>query len=317
MKEIMKRGLQVGLKTTYSLGKVILPITFFVTILQFTPLLPWLMNMLSPVMGLLGLPGEATIPLVLGNMLNLYAGIGGMLTLDLTVKEAFIIAVMLSFSHNLIVESSVAAKVGIRFGVILAVRLGLAIVSAVSINLLWNGGNEKADYALASAQKELTDPSYLEMVLLASEKAVYGVLQLAIVVIPIMVVIQIAKEKKLLEKFSEKMKPMTGLLTVKENTSLTLIAGLVLGLAYGAGVMIASVKEENISKRDLTLVFIFLVACHAVVEDTFIFLPLGIPILPLFLIRIVVAFILTLLIAKLWSSKKDIKIGGEEKNEKI
>ena len=78
-------------------------------------------------MKLIGLSGDAAIPLVLGNFLNLYAAIGAILTLDLTVKEVFILAVMLSFSHNLIIESSVAMKVGIKLWLVLVTRLGTCI----------------------------------------------------------------------------------------------------------------------------------------------------------------------------------------------
>lgn len=140
MKKIFLAGLAAGLQTTWTLGKVIFPVTLLVTLLQHTPVMDWLVRLITPVMGLFGLSGEAAIPLVLGNMLNLYAGIAGILTLDLSVKEVFILAVMLSFCHNLIIESTVAAKVGIRIGVILAVRIGLAAVSAIVINLIWHGG---------------------------------------------------------------------------------------------------------------------------------------------------------------------------------
>ena len=61
-------------------------------------------------MGLLGLRGETAIPLVLGNALNLYAGIAGILSLDLTVKEVFILATMLSFSHNIFIETGVCSS---------------------------------------------------------------------------------------------------------------------------------------------------------------------------------------------------------------
>lgn len=127
MKKIFLAGLAAGLQTTWTLGKVIFPVTLLVTLLQHTPVMDWLVRLITPVMGLFGLSGEAAIPLVLGNMLNLYAGIAGILTLDLSVKEVFTLAVMLSFCHNLIIESTVAAKVGIRIGVILAVRIGLAL----------------------------------------------------------------------------------------------------------------------------------------------------------------------------------------------
>ena len=118
--ESVKKGLLAGLKTTWTLGKVIFPVTLIVTILQYTPVLPWIIDLITPFMRLLGLPGDAAIPLVLGNFLNLYAGIAGILTLDLTVKEVFILAVMLSFSHNLFIESTVAMKTGVKLWVILS-----------------------------------------------------------------------------------------------------------------------------------------------------------------------------------------------------
>ena len=117
-KETISKGLLSGLRTTWMLGKIIFPVTFLVSILQYTPVLPWIIDLISPAMKLIGLPGDAAIPLVLGNFLNLYAGIGGILALDsLTVKEVFIIAVMLSFSHNLFIETGVALKVGVKLWV--------------------------------------------------------------------------------------------------------------------------------------------------------------------------------------------------------
>ncbi|MBW9235409.1 hypothetical protein JQK62_25060, partial [Leptospira santarosai] len=90
----------------------------FLVILQFTPVLPWIIDLVSPVMGIFGLRGDAAIPLVLGNALNLYAGIAGILSLELTVKEVFILAVMLSFSHNIFIETGVALKVGVKLWVV-------------------------------------------------------------------------------------------------------------------------------------------------------------------------------------------------------
>lgn len=140
MGETWKNGLKAGLSTTWTLGKVIFPVTILVSILQHTPVMGWIIQFIRPFMGVFGLSGEAAIPLVLGNMLNLYAGIAAILTLELPVKEVFILAVMLSFCHNLIIESTVAAKVGLRVSVILLVRISLAVISAIVIHLVWQGG---------------------------------------------------------------------------------------------------------------------------------------------------------------------------------
>ncbi|RJS60446.1 nucleoside recognition domain-containing protein [Bacillus sp. PK3_68] len=302
MGNTLRNGLFSGVKTTWLLGKIIFPITLIVTLLQYTPILPWLMNAISPVMRIFGLSGDASIPLVLGNFLNLYAAIGAILSLDLTVKEVFILAVMLSFSHNLFIESSVAARVGVKLPVILAVRLGLAVASALIINLVWRGGSGIAQYGMAPPLQ--AEPNgWGEIFMLGLEKAGYGIFQLALIVMPLMLAIQILKDLKWLDAFSRWMAPVTRLLGMKENTSMTLASGLLFGLALGSAVMIQAVKEDGVSGRDVTLAMIFLVACHAVVEDTVIFMPLGItgwPLLALFLIRLVTAILLTLVVSSLW-----------------
>ncbi|OEH92300.1 hypothetical protein BFG57_02940 [Bacillus solimangrovi] len=297
---MVMRGVKAGLATTWTLGKVIFPITLIVSLLQYTPILLWIIEKVEPFMKWIGLSGDAAIPLVLGNFLNLYASIGAILTLDLTVKEVFILAVMLSFSHNLIIETTVAAKVGIKLWVIVIVRVGLALVSAFIINIVWNGGDQLAKYGMISSSEENVT-GWANIILEAIEKAGLGVIQLAIIVIPLMVFIQVMKELSWLDVFSRWMSPFTRVLGMKENTTTTLAAGLVFGLAYGAGVMIQAVEEDGVEQKDLYLAFIFLVACHAVIEDTLIFIPLGIPVWPLLAIRLITAILLTAVVSFVWN----------------
>lgn len=296
----VQKGLKVGLQTVWTLGKIIFPVTLVVAFLQHTPVLPWIIELVTPLMGLFGLSGDAAIPLVIGNFLNLYAAIGAILTLDLTVKEVFIIAVMLSFSHNMFVEASVVTRVGVKLWIALVIRIGLAVVSGIIINLVWQGGGQIAKYGLIQQGDQETVTGLLDISVNAVQTALLGIFQLAIMVIPLMVVIQILKDLKWLDVFSKWMGPVTRSLGMKENTSTTLVAGILFGLAYGAGVMIQAVKEDGVSKKDVTKAVIFLAACHAVVEDTLIFVPLGIPVLPLLLIRLVMAILITFIVSMVW-----------------
>ncbi len=300
MSGIVYRGFQQGMTTTWTLGKVIFPITLLITILQFTPVLPWVIEMLTPVMGLLGLSGEAAVPLVLGNSLNLYAGIAAIVSFDFTVKEVFILAVMLSFSHNLFIESAVASKVGVSWWLIVGIRVGLALLGGLLINLLWLGGAEQAQYGLIKSA-DTVPVGWGEIVLQGMQTALMAVIQLGLIVIPLMIIMQFMREKGWLAMLSNKLAPSMRFLGMEKNTSMTMVAGLTIGLAYGAGLMIQAVKEDNVSKKDMSLALIFLVACHAVVEDTLIFIPLGIPVWPLLLIRLVTAILLTMTIAIIWN----------------
>lgn len=304
MNHTFGRGLKQGASVSWTLGKIVFPITIIVTILQYTPVLPWLIRIVEPLMKLIGLPGEAAMPLVLGNALNLYAGIGAIVSFDFTVKEVFIMAMFLSFSHNLFIESAVAARVGVSMWLIIAVRLGLAFLSAIIINLVWSGGSESAQYGIISSSDVVLN-GWGEIFLHGLTTAAIAVIQLSLIIFPLMIVTQFFREKGWLEKLAKMFAPFTRFLGMKENTSFTLVTGLTIGLAMGAGVMIQAVKEDNVSHKDMVLALIFLVSCHAVVEDTVIFIPLGIPVLPLLIIRFIAAVILTMTIAFIWKRLED------------
>lgn len=315
-KNTWRKGFDSGFKTTWILGKIVFPVTFIVTVLKYTPVIDWITYIFTPLMNLIGLPQEAAIPLALGNIINLYAAIGAILSLDLTIKNVFILAVMLSFSHNLIIETAVAKRIGIKPIVPIAIRLGLAFLSAFLINILWTGGQEQAQYGTIITSQEQAN-TWLEISLIGLKTALAGLWQIAIIVFPVMIAIQVMKDLQVIKHLSKWLKPLTNVLGLSSSaTSIPLLAGLIFGLAYGAGVIIDSAKEENLPKKDLYLLSIFLVSSHAVFEDTLIFIPLGINVIPLLVIRVVVAFLITVITAKVWQrlvGKVEVISKGEAK----
>lgn len=304
MKHIAVRGLKEGCQLSWTLGKIVFPITIAITILQYTKVLSWFTNLVAPLMQLIGLPGEAAMPLVIGNALNLYAAIGAIVSFDFTVKEVFIMAMMLSFSHNLFIESAVASRVGVSWWLISGIRIVLALVAAFIINLVWTGGSESAQYGLI-ALNDVVLSGWGEIFLHGLKTATIAVVQLSLVILPLMLVMQFFRELGWMTSLSKAFAPFTRFLGMKENTSFTLVTGLTIGLAFGAGVMIQAVKEDGVSKKDMLLALIFLVTCHAVVEDTVIFIPLGIPVWPLLVIRLIMAIVLTVTVAFVWNRIED------------
>jgi len=309
-----KNGLYKGLNTAWSLAKIIFPVMLLISILQFTPGITVLAEFLEPFMGIFGLSGETAIVLVLGNILNLYAAVGAILTMELTVKQVFILAIMLSFSHNLLVETAITTRIGVKPWLMAMLRLSLAFIFALVINFIWQGGQETARYGLIPAKPEILD-GWTEILLQALQTAVIGIIQVAFIITAVMVMIQILKDIEILPALAKRLRPLTKLLGISENTGVTLLAGIIFGIAYGAGVIIQTAKEENLSKRDIYLISIFLVSCHAVIEDTLIFTPLGINVLPLLGIRVILALIVTIFTAKFWQKVEEKT--KEEAGEKI
>lgn len=158
-------------------------------------------------MGLFGLPGEAAVPLVLGNLLNLYAAIGAILAMELTVKQVFTLALMLGFSHMLPVESAICRRVGVSVLLVVGFRLGLAAAAGLAVAWLWDGGRQRARYGLAAPAAE--EPSgWGEALFDALRTAAEGILQLALIVVPVMFLIQILRDLGALQRFAALMRPL-------------------------------------------------------------------------------------------------------------
>jgi len=127
----VKTGLKKGVETTWLLAKVMVPVYVLVTILKHTPIIDWIAVLFAPIMGIFGLPGEAAIVLVIGNVLNLYAAIGALKAIELSAMQITILAMMLSFSHSLLVETAVIKKLGFKVSHNLIIRMGLAVIAGV------------------------------------------------------------------------------------------------------------------------------------------------------------------------------------------
>ncbi|BCJ87929.1 nucleoside recognition domain-containing protein [Effusibacillus dendaii] len=299
---VWKRGLQAGLKTTWILSKIIVPVTIAVTFLKHTPVISWVVSLFAPVMNWLGLPGEAAIVLAFGYILNLYAAIGAMFVLPLSSYAIFVLAIMLSFCHNLLVETAVAKRMGLSATVVFLIRLSASFGSAVLIRLFAGSGQAAADGKIGQVP---LDPYFWQMGLFQFvgellHQAWSAVWQLAIIVIPLMLAIQILKEIHFLDRLSRIMGPVTKLLGIRMNLSIPLLAGIFFGLAYGAGVILEATQKEHFSKRELYLLVLFLVLCHAVVEDTLLFVPLGVNAWLLLGMRLLAAIGVTACLSRIW-----------------
>src|SRR5699024_12014078 len=95
----------------------------------------------------------------------------------------------LSFSHNLFIESALASRVGVNWWFISGLRIALAILAAIFINLLWPSGSEMAQYGLIS-NSEVTLTSWSSIILHGIQTALLAVLHLSLIFIPLMIVMQ-------------------------------------------------------------------------------------------------------------------------------
>ena len=139
----IKQGTRNGIETTLMLGKIIVPVYFFVTILRHTPAIDFIARSFEPLMSFFNLPGESAMILVMGNLLSLYSSIGAIQALSLNTFEVTLLAVMLNFSHSLFVETAVATKLNVSGMKIVALRVGLMLISGLIFGTMAGGVLQK------------------------------------------------------------------------------------------------------------------------------------------------------------------------------
>ena len=268
--------------------KVMLPISLVVRVLQYVGVIDWLAGYLSPVFSYIGLSGDSAFVFLTSIFLPLYPTIAVMTTLTLTLREATILAVMCLVSHNLPVECSVAHKTGSRFGEIVAFRIAMSFVAAVVLNWLLPQSDAPFNF-LASATTEVTSWGMLLMQWLTSSLSL--IVTIVLIVTALMVLQRVLEEFGWMHRIAHSLSPLMRLFGLPSGCSLLWLTGNVVGMAYGAAIMIDEVEEGRLTREEANLVNHHLGVSHSLLEDTMLFVAMGISFWWICLTRLVLAMI--------------------------
>ncbi|RBP46632.1 nucleoside recognition domain-containing protein [Garciella nitratireducens] len=151
------------------------------------------------------------------------------------------------------------------------------------------------------------DTSIIEILKEGLLGAFSNIWKMVYIIIPLMIMLEIAKYYNWVYKIIKFIQPLLKKIGFEDNVVVPLLIGVIFGLLYGSGVMIDSVEEGEISKKDITLVLVFLVICHSIFEDTFLFSSLGVNFFVLFFARIAGAVLITYFFSRVFIKKNKLK----------
>ena len=136
LKRDLRIGVKAGLQTFWELARVMIPAYGATLVLERLGVIEWLARAARPLMSLLGLPGDAAVPLMVGYVLNIYAAVGSMQALDLSPRQITVLAIAILIGHNLLVEGAVLHKAGMNGFAFGALRVVAGLAAAAVANLL-------------------------------------------------------------------------------------------------------------------------------------------------------------------------------------
>lgn len=125
-----------------------------------------------------------------------------------------------------------------------------------------------------------------------------GVWTVARVVVPLMIVLEIAQSNGLLQKLNRVVaKPFRGI-GLGEEGAFPVVVAMVFGLTFGSGVILNHVRTGKVTPKEAKVIGTFIALAHALIEDTIIFMTLGAPFLLLVAPRLILAYIMSYVVHK-------------------
>ena len=285
--ECFRLALPASWKSTKWLLKLMIPISLAVTLMQHFEILAWIATWINPLFIHFGLPGESAVAFISGATAGTYAGIAAMMSIPLTMKQASILALMIALCHALPMECAVNRKTGSSFWKMGAIRIVMALVCALILNIILPDMQGKYIYLGAEA-----DSSFWEVMKIWLISQVKMSLMVAFIIYSLMVVQRMLEAYRLLDPLSRLLSPLMAVFGLPRHASYMWLVGNVLGISYGSAVMVELEEKGLVTREEANDVNYHLIMNHSMLEDTIVFAATGISALLLITTRLCFALLL-------------------------
>lgn len=261
-KDVLTESLRSSLRSALLILKLILPLYLLADILLYFDLLQYVSFLFTPFTSFLDLPPEASLAIGAGVLLNLYAAIAFAAPLGLDPYQWTILAVFLGVCHSMVVESAIMKKIGIAYGYSVVLRGCMAFVAVVPVMWL-----PRSFFTGTARGREVVLPQYesfLTMLQNSFFQALFLSAKIILLISVIIIIMDWVKSTRFMQTYTQKV-----------NTSFSILVGQLLGITYGAGILIREANAGHLSQRDIFFVATFLMICHSIIEDALLFVLFG------------------------------------------
>jgi hypothetical protein len=286
-----------GMKTSWWLIKITVPVSFGVMLLDYFGILAVMAQYTGPVFKHIGLPGVSAIVLVTSVFTNIYSVVAVLSMLQLPVREGMILATMCLVSHGFLIETAVMKRTGSSAIRMLLLRLTGSFVIGWSLNMIMPGSISVEVPALIQQQEAfgLVFMHWLRSISITT-------LKILVLVNVLLIFQRILDEFGWMGAIEKPLSPFMKLMGLPRSTTLSWVVANLIGLAYGSAIMIEESEKGKMNKEDADLLNHHVSLSHSQLEDPLLFLTLGYAIHWLIWPRIILA------IAAVWLRKAELRL---------
>lgn len=128
-------------------------------------------------------------------------------------------------------------------------------------------------------------------------------IKLIFIIVPLMVIYEFLQNSKTFKKILNTLYFVLKPLGFSKHASVSMLTGIFLGITYGSGILLSQSEKGMLTKMDIALTAVYLSMCHAVLEDTLIFIAIGGNGFYILGTRIVIATIVTFMFYRYFKGK--------------
>jgi len=287
-----KNTIKTSIYSSWIVLKLVIPIYILSNVLYYYNTLSYISFIIEPWTSTIGLPKEVSLAIISGMFLNLYAAVAFAAPLDMSGHQWSILAVFLGICHSLVVEGAILKQIGISNIFSYSFRIIVGFFAAYIVSTMppaWFYSQIINDTFVPDSHNTiwlLLQNSVLESISLS--------IKIIVLITSLIFLMDFIKSRQFFKNLSKNI-----------NIGFSVIVGVILGITYGAGVLIKEAKNSKMSKKDTYFVAVFLMVCHAIIEDTLLFAIFGADIFMVVAIRTILAVLSAYVVVYILS--KDFK----------
>jgi len=281
----IRQAIAPAIKTSRWILTITVPVSFAVLLLKLTGLLPIMARIFAPLFAWFGMPGESALVFVTAGLVNIYACIGVINTLELSSRTVTILALMCLISHNLPVETAVQRKTGTPLSRTLMVRLGASFAGAFILNILLPADTQ----LMVAATKSMVVAEWGSELMDWLAGTSYLCIKIVFLITLLMILQRVLEEFGITRMLTSILKYPLMALGIPHQAAFLWIVANTLGLAYGAGVIIDQVERGELSAKNADILNYHIAISHSLLEDTLLFVAIGVPVLWITIPRVILA----------------------------
>lgn len=295
----IKETLKEAGSTTQILFKILIPVSIIVKILAELGAIDIMGEALTPAMGVVGLPGEFGLVWATAMLTNIYGGLVVLFTLStqntFTIAQVTILGAMILIAHALPIEVRIAQKAGVRLWFALSLRILGALGLGLILSFVFTTFNMFQTESSMIWRPGIVNPTITQWII---DQLIYYLI-IFLIILGLVALMRALRKSGLIKKLNNLQGPRLKLFGINKNAGPILIIGLVLGLAYGGGLIINESKSKLLSKKDVFLSISMMGLSHSLIEDTILILSIGAALSGIMGARIIFTFIVIFILARI------------------